>query len=73
MLTENSFKVASDIEKIDSSRMPRVTQVRFFNDSDKASADLALKIVSVSRPNAVAVRVGIPAPQGQLELWLTKE
>jgi len=73
LLAANSFKVASGIEKIETSRMPRVTQVRFFNDSDKASADLALKIVSVSRPNAVAVRVGIPAPVGQLELWLTKE
>lgn len=73
VLAANSFNVSPEIEKIDTSRMPQVTQVRFFNDSDKASADLALKIVSVSRPNAVAVRVGIPAPSGQLELWLTKE
>ena len=69
--TEN-ISVAEGIEKIESSQMPAVTQVRYFNDTDKNKAERILKSVKVLKPNAVSVRVGLSAPLGQTEVWLTR-
>ncbi|MBN3834547.1 hypothetical protein [Burkholderia sp. Ac-20344] len=69
---KTSFDVANGIEKIPSAKMPRQTQVRYFNakDADKAKAVLAL--VRQTNPDATVRYVGLPAPTGQLEVWLTQ-
>jgi hypothetical protein len=71
-LKAENIMVAGEIEKIKSSQMPAVTQVRFFNDTDKSKADRILAIVRRFRPNAIAIRVGLSAPSGQTEVWLTR-
>jgi len=71
-LKSMNIMVAGEIEKLKSSQMPVVTQVRYFNDSDKNMADLILKSLRELKPDAVSVRVGLPAPQGQIEVWLTR-
>ena len=72
-LRRASFSVPDGIETIPGSRMPLVTQIRYFNESDKKSALALTQLVRAFRPNAVIVRLGIPAPLGQMEVWLTKE
>ena len=67
-----NIRIADDIEKIQSSQMPAVSQVRYFNDSDKSKAEEILQIVRKIKPNAIGLRVGLPAPIGQTEIWLTR-
>jgi hypothetical protein len=71
-LKASNVRVADGIEKIKSSQMPAVTQVRYFNDSDKSKAELILGIVRRFKPNAISVRVGLPAPLGQTEIWFAR-
>lgn len=66
------YAVSSDLEKISHEMMPKVSQVRYFNDSDKAKADQVLGIVRRLSPDAITVRLGLPAPAGQIEVWLTR-
>jgi hypothetical protein len=71
-LRSANIKVADGIEKVGSSQMPSVTQVRYFNDRDKSKAESILAIVRQFKPNAISIRVGLPAPIGQTEVWLTR-
>lgn len=71
-LKQSSINVAGGIERIQSTRMPKVTQVRYFNDDDKGKAEKIQAILKENRPDTVLVRLGLPAPKGQLEIWLTK-
>jgi hypothetical protein len=71
-LRSQNILVASDIEKIKASQMPAVTQVRYFNATDKAKAERILASVRELKPDAVSIRVGLPAPIGQTEIWLTR-
>lgn len=71
-LKAGSFKVASSIEVIDSSKMPRLAQIRYFNDGDKQSAEQALIELKKHFPSAILSKVSLPAPVGQLEVWLPK-
>lgn len=66
------IRIADDIEKIQSSQMPGVTQVRYFNATDKSKAEEILQIVRKIKPDAVSIRFGLPAPIGQTEIWLTR-
>ena len=68
-----NFDVASAIEPVDTGRMPRVPQVRYFNDQDKARAEAALQKLKSQFPNATLSRVSLPAPVGQLEIWLPRK
>lgn len=71
-LKSSSINVANGIEHIQSARMPKVTQVRYFNDGDKSKAEQIQRILKRTRPDTAIVRLGLPAPKGQLEIWLTK-
>jgi hypothetical protein len=71
-LRSASFNVESTIDRIKSSLMPRVAEVRYFNEADKDVADRALQEVRKTFPSATTVRVALPAPSGQLEVWLPR-
>jgi hypothetical protein len=60
------------VQRIPSQKMPNVAQVRYFNDADSALADRCVGILRKVYPNARAVRIGLPSPKGQLEVWLPK-
>lgn len=64
--------IVSKIEMIPTKRMPPRPQVRFFNASDAALADKLLAIFKQSYPDARKVRIGLPSPQGQIEIWLPR-
>jgi hypothetical protein len=67
-----SAEVESKVQRIPSQKMPNVAQVRYFNDADSALADRCVGILRKVYPNARAVRIGLPSPKGQLEVWLPK-
>ena len=71
-LAKARFDVEKRIERIDSSRMPKRGQVRYFNDSDKGLAEAALRELQKQYQNANIIRIGLPAPKGQLEVWLPR-
>lgn len=60
------------VERVPTEKMPPTPQVRFFNASDAGLAAKCLEILKHSYPNARIVRIGLPSPQGQLEVWLQK-
>ena len=64
--------VASKVERIPSQKMPPVAQVRYFTQSDAAIADKCVSILKEIFPNVRAVRIGLPSPKGQLEVWLPR-
>lgn len=65
--------VESTVQKIPTQKMPDVAQVRYFNASDESSAKRCVGLLKGAYPNARAVRVGLPSPKGQLEIWLPKK
>ncbi|WP_155755232.1 hypothetical protein [Burkholderia stagnalis] len=67
------FSVAQNVERISSAKMPTTPQVRYFNAGDKDSADAAVLLLKTVYPNAFAKYVGLPAPAGQLEVWLARQ
>lgn len=67
----SGIAVASGIEAIASDKMPSTAQIRYFNDSDRAKAQQAADAIRGDYPDVQVVRVGLPAPTGQLEAWLT--
>lgn len=64
--------VESKVEQISTRRMPSIPQVRYFNESDADLANRCVAILSALYPNMRAVRVGLPSPAGQIEVWLPK-
>jgi len=67
-----SAKVETQVQRIPSQKMPEVAQIRYFNDSDAAMAQRCVGILRKMYPNARVVRIGLPSPKGQLEVWLPK-
>jgi hypothetical protein len=67
-----SANVESDVQRIPTQKMPDSAQVRYFNESDVKIANQCASILRQTYPNARVVRVGLPAPKGQLEVWLPK-
>lgn len=65
--------VESTVQKIPTQKMPEVAQVRYFNASDESSAKRCVGLLNGAYPNARAVRIGLPSPKGQLEIWLPKK
>ena len=43
-----------------------------FNESDLAIANRCVEILRKAYPDARVVRIGLPSPKGQLEVWLPK-
>lgn len=71
-LRATELPVVSKVEQVDTARMPSVAQVRYFNDEDVAVANTALGTLSKFYAGARLVRVQLPSPRGQLEVWLPK-
>lgn len=67
-----SLGVVSTIERVDHSSMPTVAEVRYFNEADKPLAETALAQLQKQFPNAKLTRISLPAPTGQLEVWLPR-
>jgi len=67
-----SANLESKVQKIPTEKMPNVAQVRYFNESDLAIANRCVEIVRKAYPNARVVRIGLPSPKGQLEVWLPR-
>jgi hypothetical protein len=65
-------KVENEVQRIPSQTMPDVAQVRYFNEADAAKAQRCVGILKKVYPNARVVRIGLPSPKGQLEVWLPK-
>lgn len=66
------LKVEQGIERIDTAKMPRRAQVRYFNAADKVRAEQVVTAVQAFFPNAKAARISVPAPAGQMEVWLPR-
>jgi hypothetical protein len=65
--------VESAVQRIPSQKMPDVAQVRYFDAADEALANRCIAILRQAYPGARAVRVGLPSPSGQLEVWLPRK
>jgi len=65
-------KVETKVQTIPTQRMPDKAQVRFFNASDIEVANKCRDFLKATNLNANVVRVGLPAPSRQLEVWLPK-
>jgi hypothetical protein len=65
--------VESAVQRIPSQKMPDVAQVRYFDAADEALADRCIAILKQAYPDARAVRIGLPSPKGQLEVWLPRK
>jgi hypothetical protein len=65
--------VESGVQRIPSQKMPDVAQVRYFAAADEALANRCIAILKQAYPDARAVRIGLPSPKGQLEVWLPRK
>lgn len=68
-----SANIEREVERIPTKRMPQIAQVRYFNESDAEAANRCVTILSDLYPNVRAVRIGLPSPSGQLEVWLPRK
>ncbi|AFL88958.1 hypothetical protein Terro_2722 [Terriglobus roseus DSM 18391] len=72
-LRRGGYDPISQVEKVPSRKMPSVAQIRYFNDGpDEATARSLQRILVATYPSARIVRVGVPSPQGQFEVWLPR-
>jgi hypothetical protein len=67
-----SATVESAVQQIPTQKMPDTAQVRYFNEADAAIANRCVEILRKTYADARVVRVGLPSPRGQLEVWLPK-
>jgi hypothetical protein len=65
--------VESAVQRIPGQKMPDVAQVRYFAAADEALANRCIAILKQAYPDARAVRIGLPSPKGQLEVWLPRK
>jgi hypothetical protein len=71
-LRKNSV-LAPGIERLENSKIPKNTQVRYFNDSDLSKANnLAAIVQKITSAKVYTVNPGLKATEGTLELWLGK-
>jgi hypothetical protein len=68
-----SADIESAVQKIPTQKMPDVAQVRYFNASDEPLANRCVEVLKQEYPTARAVRIGLPSPKGQLEVWLPRK
>ena len=67
-----NLRVVPKIEVVPTEKMPTVAQVRYFNDGDLELAETARTALAASFQDARVVRIALPSPPGQLEVWLPK-
>lgn len=72
-LQAQGLDVASVVERIPTSKMPSSAQVRYFRAEDEAKAEQVLKVLKAQYPEARLVALRLPAPEGQLEVWLPRK
>jgi len=66
------FQVERQVEAIDSERMPRQAQLRYFNEADRELANRVLELLKAQLPDITLLRMRLPAPAGQMEVWLPR-
>ena len=71
-LRDANYEVENSVESIDSSKMPRIAQVRYFNDVDRNLANQVAENLKSKFPNIFVMKLKLPAPTGQLEVWLPR-
>jgi hypothetical protein len=71
-LRAEGMGVVSGVERLPTNRMPPAPQVRYFREADRAAAEQALAVLNRTHPDAKLVLLRLPAPAGQLEVWLPK-
>ena len=66
--------IAPAVQRIEPSRIPRHTQVRYYHDEDRAMAEDLAELASTKAHLRVVLKKpnGLKATQGILELWLGK-
>jgi hypothetical protein len=72
LLRDTGLNVVTQVEGTENDQTPDKAQVRYFNEADKASAMKVLDTVKQKYPEAVLVPLKIPAPSGQIEVWLPR-
>ena len=72
LLRDGGFNVEQQIERTDNAQTPDKPQVRYFNEADKQNAMKVLDTLKQKYPDAVLVPLKIPAPIGQVEVWLPR-
>jgi hypothetical protein len=65
-------KVETKVERVQSQKMPSTAQIRFFNAADVELANKCQNFLKAANVGANVVRVGLPAPSHQLEVWLPR-
>lgn len=71
---QKSYSVSGTVEKIASAKMPKDPQVRYFNEQDRDKAErITAELKTKGYATAEPVRLGLPAPKGQVEVWLPKD
>ena len=71
-LKQLSWNVSNNVQKVEPTLMPKSSQIRYFHDEDKVNAEKLQNDLKTTHPELKIVRLVIPAPTGQLEIWLTK-
>jgi hypothetical protein len=69
-LADLKIDVSPQVERIATGKMPSSPQVRYFHAEDEAKAQEVLTSIQQEYPKAVLVPLRVPAPSGQLEVWL---
>jgi hypothetical protein len=72
LLTDSGYLVAAGVERIPSRKMPNTPQVRYFNADDLPKAQKVVDVLARMSLKAKVVRIPLPSPAGQLEVWLMK-
>lgn len=69
----SAYNVVRKVELIPSAKMPLAPQVRYFNEADKSRAEEVAGVLKKGAGlDAGVKRIALPAPSGQLEVWLQR-
>lgn len=69
---QGSPQIERIVEAIPTNKMPSTPQVRYFNAEDLELAQAASQVLQGQDLRAKVVRISLPAPKGQLEIWLQR-
>jgi hypothetical protein len=72
LLRQHDLLVVAKVERIPSQKMPSTPQVRYFNVADLGMAQRVAGFLEGADLKVRVVRIALPSPSGQLEVWLRK-
>jgi hypothetical protein len=73
-LKVEGYDVVDGIQAVPSAKMPNSAQVRYFNQADLAKATgVAAALKGLTHADVKVVRIPLPSPPGQLEIWLQRK